>query len=89
VLVTRDPGYLLEAADDQVDALRFQALFRQAHHDLEAGDPGTAAAGLEEALALWHGDPLAEFAGEPWAGPAAVRLAEAYDLALEARVDAC
>jgi DNA-binding SARP family transcriptional activator len=88
VLVTRDPGYLLEAADDQVDALRFQALIRQAHHDLEAGDPGTAAAGLEEALALWHGDPLAEFAGEPWAVPTAVRLAEAYDLALEARVDA-
>jgi DNA-binding SARP family transcriptional activator len=88
VLVTRDPGYLLEAADNQVDAPRFQALARQAHHDLEAGDPGTAAARLEEALALWHGDPLAEFAGEPWVVPVAVRFAEAHDLALEDRVDA-
>ena len=88
VLVTQDPGYLLQAGDDQVDALRFQTLARQAHGDLEAGDPRTAVAHLDEALALWHGDPLAEFAGEPWAVPVAARLTEAHDLALEDRVDA-
>jgi DNA-binding SARP family transcriptional activator len=88
VLVTQDPGYVLRAGDDQVDALRFQALTRKAHDDLTAGDPVAAAAGLEEALALWHGDPLAEFAGEPWAVPAAARLSEAHDLALEDRIDA-
>ena len=31
VLVTQDPGYLLQAEDDDVDALRFLALVRQAH----------------------------------------------------------
>ena len=87
VLVTQDPGYVLRVEDDQVDALRFQALARQAHDDLP-GDPATADACLEEALVLWHGDPLAEFAGEPWAVPAAARLTEAHDLALEDRIDA-
>ena len=61
VLVTQDPGYMLRATDDQVDALRFQALARKAHNDLADGQPATAAAQLEDALALWHGDPLAEF----------------------------
>ena len=88
VLVTQDPGYALRAEDDQVDALRFQALTRQAHDDLTAGDPVAAVAGLEEALGLWRGDPLAEFAGQPWAVPAAARLAEAHDLALEDRIEA-
>jgi DNA-binding SARP family transcriptional activator/DNA-binding CsgD family transcriptional regulator len=87
VLVTQDPGYVLRAGDDQVDALRFQALARRAHGDLAEGRPAAAAAGLADALALWRGDPLAEFAGEPWAVPVAARLMEAYDLAVEDRID--
>src|SRR5690348_8467406 len=88
VLVTQDPGYVLRAGDDQVDAPRFQALARQAHNDLAGGQPAAAAAGLEDALALWRGDPLAEFAGEPWAVPVVARLTEAHDLATEDRIDA-
>jgi DNA-binding SARP family transcriptional activator len=88
VLVTQDPGYVLRIADDQVDALRFQALARQAHNDLAGRQPAAAAAQLEAAFALWHGDPLAEFAGEPWAVPAAARLTEAHDLAAEDRIGA-
>jgi DNA-binding SARP family transcriptional activator len=88
VLVTQDPGYLLRVTDDQVDALRFQALARKAHNDLADGQPATAAAQLEDALALWHGDPLAEFADEPWAVPAAARFTEAHDLAAEDRIGA-
>jgi DNA-binding SARP family transcriptional activator len=88
VLVTQDPGYVLRVQDDQVDALRFQALARQAQDDLGASQPAAAAAHLEEALAVWGGDPLAEFAGEPWAIPAVARLTEAHDLALEDQVDA-
>src|SRR5215471_7404511 len=80
VLVTRDPGYLLRAADDQVDALRFGVLARQGHEDLAGGRAAAAAAGLAEALALWRGDPLAGFAGEPWAVPVVARLTEARDL---------
>jgi DNA-binding SARP family transcriptional activator len=88
VLVTQDPGYALQVEDDQVDALRFQALARQAHEDLAGGRPAVAAAGLADALALWRGDPLAEFAAEPWTVPVAARLVEAYDLAMEDRIDA-
>jgi len=44
MLVTRDPGYLLRADDDQVDALRFQALAGQAHTDLADGQPAVALA---------------------------------------------
>jgi DNA-binding SARP family transcriptional activator len=88
VLVTQDPGYLLRVADDQVDALRFRELAGQAHRDLAEGRAQAAAGLLADALELWRGDPLPEFAGEPWAVPAAARLAEAHDLAAEDRVDA-
>jgi DNA-binding SARP family transcriptional activator/DNA-binding CsgD family transcriptional regulator/tetratricopeptide (TPR) repeat protein len=88
VLVTQDPGYVLRAGDGQVDALRFQALAQRAHKDLTEDRPAAAAAGLADALALWRGDPLAEFAGESWAVPVVARLVEAYDLAVEDRVDA-
>src|SRR5215469_131153 len=54
VLVTQDPGYVLRVADGQVDALRFQALARQAHNDLAAGRPAAAAAAVDEALEQWR-----------------------------------
>ncbi|HUL25340.1 MAG TPA: BTAD domain-containing putative transcriptional regulator [Streptosporangiaceae bacterium] len=88
VLVTQDPGYMLQVEDDQVDALRFQELARRGHGDLEEGHPAAAVAVLEEALALWRGDPLAEFAAEPWSVAAVARLTEARDLAAEDRIDA-
>jgi len=88
VLVTQDPGYVLRVADSQVDALRFQALARQAHNDLAAGQPVAAATRLEDAFALWRGDPFAEYAAESWAVPAVARLTEAHDLAAEDRIEA-
>src|SRR5215472_14283195 len=88
VLVTQDPGYVLRAADDQVDALRFQALARHAHNDLADGQPAAAAANLEAALTLLRGGPLPEFANEPWAVPVVARLVEAHDLAAEDLIDA-
>ena len=88
VLVTQDPGYVLRAAGDDVDAMRFQALARQARLDLAAGDPEGADAHIEAALELWRGEPLVEFAGESWAMATAARLIEAHDLVLEDRIDA-
>src|SRR5215831_18917145 len=88
VLVTQNPGYVLRVADDQLDTLRFHALVQQAHNDLAGGQPAAAAAGLEDALALWRGNPLAEFAGESWAVPTIARLTEAHDPATEDRIDA-
>ena len=82
MLVIQDPRYLLRVTDDQVDALQFQALARTADNDLAGGQPAAAAAQLEDAFALWRGDP---FADEPWA---VARLTEAHDLAAEDRVGA-
>jgi hypothetical protein len=37
--------------------MRFQALARQARSELAGGQPAAALARLEDALALWRGDP--------------------------------
>ncbi len=88
VLVTQDPGYVLRVDPGRVDALQFQALARDAHDRLAAGQPGAADALLQDALGLWRGDPLAEFSGQPWATAAADRWTQAHDLAVEDRIDA-
>src|SRR4029453_14772738 len=70
LVVTRPPGYLLEVAPEQVDAGRFERLGGQ-------GLAGSGTAGLlEEALGLWRGPALAEFADQPWAQAEAARLEE-------------
>ena len=63
-IVTRDPGYALEAEPDEVDALWFTALCARGG---EAVGRGAAATGTEaawdvlsEALALWRGSPLVD-----------------------------
>ncbi len=63
-IVTRDPGYALEAEPDEVDALWFSTLCARGG---EAVGRGAAAAGgeaawavLSEALALWRGSPLVD-----------------------------
>lgn len=59
-IVTRDPGYLIEAGESEVDALRFEALCREASAAARAGDWPAAAEACERALALWQGPPLAD-----------------------------
>ena len=83
LLLTRPPGYLLDVDPLSVDALRFADLVAAAR--AAAGtDPETAARRYREALALWRGTPLAEFAETRWAGPEAARLTQ---LQLAARVE--
>ncbi|WP_282691937.1 BTAD domain-containing putative transcriptional regulator [Streptomyces sp. CC208A] len=53
-------GYLLEAAREDVDLFRFERLAAEGSAALAAGDPGKAAALLDEALALWSGPVLAD-----------------------------
>jgi predicted ATPase/DNA-binding SARP family transcriptional activator len=83
VLLTRPPGYLLDVDPLSVDALRFADLVATARAAADT-DPQTAARGYREALALWRGTPLAEFAETRWAGPEAARLTQ---LQLAARVE--
>ena len=87
-LVTRPPGYLLRVAPGELDAARFAALAGQAEAALAAGQPDAAAQHLDEALSLWHGDPLAGLDTAPFARAEAARLTEARLAALESRAGA-
>ncbi|WP_329116428.1 AfsR/SARP family transcriptional regulator [Streptomyces sp. NBC_01465] len=55
-----DGGYRLCADPDDVDLYRFERLAGEGTRALEAGDPVKAAALLEDALALWQGEVLAD-----------------------------
>jgi DNA-binding SARP family transcriptional activator len=66
VLCTRGQGYVLAIAPEAVDAVRFERLASDGHDALPS-DPGRAAETLRAALALWRGEPLAEFGFELFA----------------------
>lgn len=86
-IVTRPPGYLLVVDPDCVDAARFERLVGAASEALSR-DPERAATALGEALDLWHGPALSEFADEPFAAADARRLEELRLTALEDRIEA-
>src|SRR5438132_11025581 len=84
---TRRPGYVLVIDPAAIDARRFDDLVQRAELR-RAVDPAEAAARLREALALWRGPALADFAYESFASVEASRLEELRLRALELRVDA-
>ena len=86
-LTTRAPGYVLEVDAAQVDALRFERLLGEGRTALADGDPAAAAATLREALELWRGPALAEFADDPFAAAESGRLEELRIEAVEERVE--
>jgi len=88
VIVTRGQGYMLAIKRDQLDLSRFEGLCAAGRRALADGDTVGAADRLASALALWRGQPLAEFAYEPFAQRAIARLQEARIHALEDRIDA-
>ncbi|MEV6494848.1 BTAD domain-containing putative transcriptional regulator, partial [Actinoplanes sp. NPDC051633] len=73
-LLARNGGYLLQLADDSLDARTFERLAAAGARALEAGDFARARDVLTEALLLWRGSALAAFATEPFARAAATRL---------------
>jgi DNA-binding SARP family transcriptional activator/tetratricopeptide (TPR) repeat protein len=75
LLETRPPGYVLRLDRDWLDLGRHERLTAEAGLVLEH-DPARAAARLREALALWRGPPLADFAYEPFAQTMIGRLEE-------------
>jgi len=87
-LVTQPNGYLLHVEPGELDLDRCERLARQGREALAADDPGRAAAQLREALELWRGPPLAEFAFESFAQGKIGRLEELRLSSLEDRIDA-
>ena len=59
-LVTRDPGYFLDAAEGDVDLLAFVRLCREGGAAVHAGAWQRASELLRNALRLWRGAPLAD-----------------------------
>jgi DNA-binding SARP family transcriptional activator len=87
-LVTQPPGYVLRVASDALDADRFEGLLAAARAARSRRELRRAAALLEEALSLWRGSALAEFAYEPFAQAEIARLEELRLVALEERIEA-
>lgn len=88
VILTRGHGYLLAVESERVDVGRFEALVADGERALAAGDAAAGAQRLGEALALWRGEPLADFAYERFAQGEIARLGQARLGALEDRIDA-
>jgi len=83
VIVTRPPGYLLNAERDSIDAWRFEHLVHDGARLLESGDSDGGRATLRTALTMWQGTPLAEVAYEEFAQPHIRRLNETHLDAIE------
>jgi DNA-binding SARP family transcriptional activator len=67
-LRSKEGGYVLEAAADRVDTVRFDRLVAEGRRALAAGDAPMAAERLEAALALWRGPALGDLADPPLPG---------------------
>src|SRR5262249_52199541 len=87
LLQTRAPGYVLELDGHSLDLVGFEELAGQGRAAAAEGRAGDAAELLREALALWRGPALAEFA-EPFSQPESARLAELQLACVEDRIDA-
>ncbi len=70
---TKAPGYLVRAADDELDAARFEAFVAQG--------------AFRDALALWRGPALGDFVYARFAATEIARLEELRLSALEGRIE--
>jgi DNA-binding SARP family transcriptional activator len=84
-IVTQPSGYCLRAAPETVDARLAESLIAASRRD---PDPAAAARRLRQALDLWRGSALQEFADRPFARAEASRLEELREAALEDLFDA-
>jgi DNA-binding SARP family transcriptional activator len=88
LLVTRSPGYLLRVEPGELDADRFEALAAEGRRELAAGEHDAAVERLREALALWRGPALVDFADATFARADAARFDELRSAATEDRIEA-
>ncbi|MFS8097626.1 tetratricopeptide repeat protein [Lentzea alba] len=83
-LASRSNGYVLIADAQTVDLTRFRKLRDEARHHNHSQDVAHV---LEQAMALWRGEPLTGIGGE-WADVTRERLAQERDAAELDRIDA-
>lgn len=88
LLVSTPPGYELVADHAHLDVLAFESLVAAGQAALSRGDRALGARSLRDALSLWRGDPLPEFADARFARARLTRLADLRLTALEARIEA-
>jgi YVTN family beta-propeller protein len=88
VLVTNGGGYALASGAAEVDADEFERLLTGGREALDAGDAAAASKRLEDAVGLWRGPPLADFAYDSFAQNEIARLEELRLVALENRIEA-
>jgi DNA-binding SARP family transcriptional activator len=88
LLRTQGRGYVLTLPPGELDLDQFDRLAREGRTALSDGNAATAAERLRDALALWHGPPLADFTYEPFAQAEIARLEETRLASVEDRIDA-
>jgi DNA-binding SARP family transcriptional activator len=86
-LLTRGHGYMLRVKPGELDLQVFEDLLAEGRRLRAAGSAAKAAQTLRDAVALWRGQPLADFAYEPFAQSEIARLEELRTGALEERID--
>jgi predicted ATPase/DNA-binding SARP family transcriptional activator len=87
-IVSRGGTYALALPPDACDVTRFELLVAEGRTALESGDAARASRTLRDALDLWRGSPLTEFADKAFAPPLITRLEESRLAALEDRIQA-
>jgi predicted ATPase/DNA-binding SARP family transcriptional activator len=87
-LFHRAPGYLLDLVDGELDAAVFVRMLAAARERGAAGEYDRVVQILDDALALWRGDALAEFADLDFAIIEIARLDDLRLVAIEDRIDA-
>ncbi len=83
LIVTRQPGYQLQAPDDAIDTRRFERLVEEGLQRLRTGDRVGGMERLRAALTLWRGPVLSDFAYEEFAQPYIRRLTDRHLDAIE------
>jgi DNA-binding SARP family transcriptional activator len=87
VLTTRSPGYVIGVEPGELDVDRFERLVDEGKSLLARGLAAEASQRLHDALSLWRGRPLVDFAYASFAQAAIARLEEIRLSAVELRID--
>jgi DNA-binding SARP family transcriptional activator len=87
-IVTRDPGYLIDVAEEELDTLLFRVRYQDGAAAVGRGDWAAARSALAAALALWRGDPLIDVPSDLLRDAEAPALEQARLQALQWRIEA-